>query len=333
MTEITPQAKPVAAESPGGAPAAGTEPTPQTKPAAAESPGGAPAAGTEFTPRSKGLAAAANVFIPGLGALYAGFPSRGVSLAGAGMADVLLFGWLADTPLGLVASGALSVALWVFLFVDALRCVRLGNERATPTKYNRWYWYAAFVVVSLAVANGIRNYRETSLIAPFAAPGADNEPTLHEEDRFFADLQPPNLTRGDMIVYETGDGGRYVKRLIGLPGDVVTVDGLGVSLNGVRLPCTSKGAFDRFDPKAGSQKFTRYEEQLGDRAHDVIYATEPAAPRPTQRWTVPADAMFVLGDNRDFSVDSRASGPIPKADVRGKILYIYWPLMRFGATP
>lgn len=102
---------------------------------------------------------------------------------------------------------------------------------------------------------------------------------------------------GDIIVfhYPINPKEDYIKRVIGRPGDDVKVSGGQVSVNG-----------------------------------DVL--TEPyiaASPVYNGEWKVPADSLFVLGDNRNQSSDSHSWGFVPMNDVVGKALFIYWPLQEF----
>ncbi|MEN4011704.1 MAG: signal peptidase I [Chloroflexota bacterium] len=99
--------------------------------------------------------------------------------------------------------------------------------------------------------------------------------------------------RGDIIVFHRNrqPPEDYIKRVIGLPGDLVVVrDGL-VQINGITL--------------------------------DEPYIAQP--PAYSGEWQVPPDSLFVLGDNRNRSSDSRVWGFVPMSDVVGRAVLIYWP--------
>jgi len=101
--------------------------------------------------------------------------------------------------------------------------------------------------------------------------------------------------RGDVIVFHwpvdtTKD---LIKRVIGLPGDVVVIDRTTVSVNGMLLS----------EP----------------------YIEAPANPLGN-RWVVPPDDYFVMGDNRPVSDDSRDWGFVPRSYIIGKAVLVYWPL-------
>lgn len=101
--------------------------------------------------------------------------------------------------------------------------------------------------------------------------------------------------RGDVIVfhYPLDTTRDFIKRIIGLPGDTITVDQTNVWVNGVKLkePYISTSA------------------------------------NPTGRtWKIPPNVYFVMGDNRPVSDDSRDWGCVPKDYIVGKAVVVYWPM-------
>lgn len=101
--------------------------------------------------------------------------------------------------------------------------------------------------------------------------------------------------RGDVIVFHEPDqpGRDLIKRVIGLPGDTVVLDGSSVTVDGVRL--NEPYITQKFNPGAQTQ-------------------------------TVPQNEYFVMGDNRPVSEDSRYFGFVPKDYIVGKAIMVYWPL-------
>lgn len=106
--------------------------------------------------------------------------------------------------------------------------------------------------------------------------------------------------RGDIVTFEH-DGPTpelYIKRVIGLPGERIRIDRGVVYVNGVRL----------------NEPYVRFDDT-----------------RSTPEITVPPGDVYVLGDNRVVSVDSRAFGPVPDSELMGKAEAGVWPLASAGA--
>jgi signal peptidase I len=122
------------------------------------------------------------------------------------------------------------------------------------------------------------------------------QPTLVEGDVILVNKLAYKLGKihtGDVVIFHNPNdlSEDYIKRLIGKPGDQVEVNAGTVYVNGVALT----------EP----------------------YIAEP--PLYGGSWTVPDDAVFVLGDNRNQSSDSHSWGFVPLEDVIGKALFVYWP--------
>ena len=128
------------------------------------------------------------------------------------------------------------------------------------------------------------------------------EPTLYERQRLVIEKISYHLhapRRGDIVVLHAPDGGdiALIKRVIGLPGETIEVRNGQVLINGHPLQ----------------------EPYLRTLTNGVF----PLTP-------IPDDAIFVMGDNRDRSRDSRTFGPVPIEDVVGRAWLRYWPPDRAG---
>jgi signal peptidase I len=138
----------------------------------------------------------------------------------------------------------------------------------------------------------------------FNIDGTSMEPNLHNTELVLVDKLTylfHSPVHGDVIIFRappdpTQD---YVKRIIGEPGDTVTVKGTTVLVDGVRLNETY------LDP---------HNQGVPPGAHDIINEV------------VPAGHYFVLGDNRAVSSDSRIWGFVPKQNIIGRATLVYWPL-------
>jgi signal peptidase I len=148
-------------------------------------------------------------------------------------------------------------------------------------------------VVLFAVINAVS--------ARIRVDGASMQPTLETGEFVIVNKLAYILGKvqiGDVIVFHfpRDPDQEYIKRVIGLPGDKVTVQDGIVAVNGQPL--------------------------------DEDYIAAPPAYEST--WEVPPDSLFVLGDNRNNSSDSHNWGPVPLDYVVGKAVFVYWPPTRWG---
>ncbi len=185
----------------------------------------------------------------------------------------------------------------------------LGAPRA------RWLLALA---APLVAAGAIRSFA----LEPVAVASESMLPTLEAGDLLFVNkLAKPR--RGDVVVFER-DGARYVKRVVGLPGERVEVRGGRLRVNGVAAEEWPTGTL-RLDARGRALSGLR--EQLGAVEHGVL--DDPAAQRPACASRVPGDHYFVLGDNRDHSEDSRDLGPIAREEIVGVVTSLFGGGPRF----
>jgi signal peptidase I len=176
------------------------------------------------------------------------------------------------------------------------------------------------------------------LFEAFEIEGPSMEPTLLNGDRvvvskFSYGLFLPFMNEavvswgkpdaGDVVIVRSPrDNVDIVKRVIGLPGDTIELRDGVIYRNGTAVPHVSQGPC-RDRPDAGPFGCEWVEEQVGDHTYrisrnlDSIRTTRAAL-------TVEDGRIYVLGDHRDRSNDSRALGTIPIARVKGQVLSIYW---------
>ncbi len=251
------------------------------------------------------VAALLTLLTPGLGHIYIGQARRGVTLFVLVLAaDVLLMfalmGVLARFWMFAV-SLALLLGLWFFILIDA--AVRAARMHDHPQhSYNKWPIYAgAFVVACLVTAIPcIYGANASSLghLGVFRAASASMEPTLRHGEYFLADAthyhshQP---SRGDVAVYvhPKQAGVYFIKRIVAVEGDRIAVkDGRAV-VNGMAV----------------------VEPYVDAGTPEAAFASMP-------EMRVPAGHVFVLGDTRANSVDSRdvvAHGPVPVSNLTGRV--------------
>jgi signal peptidase I len=125
--------------------------------------------------------------------------------------------------------------------------------------------------------------------------------------------------RGDIVVFRYPKDRKlvFIQRVVGLPGEQVAVRGAGVYIDGRLLAETYAGFGGSLSTEPAP-----WPEPLAERLEDAV-AGEGRA-RHYGPETVPAGHIFVLGDNRDHSLDSRYWGFVPLADVRGRAARVYF---------
>ena len=165
---------------------------------------------------------------------------------------------------------------------------------------------------------------ERFALKPYRIPSSAMEPTLHcprpaagceadTEDRIFVSRLVPfwSPTRGDIVAFRTpesarlrcGSGGTFVKRIVGLPGEEVSIRPRRAA------------AFVYIDGRRLDEPYIE-----NDRREIDLKMT----------FRVPEGQYFVMGDNRSQSCDSRVFGSVPRGNLIGPVLAVYWPLDRMG---
>jgi signal peptidase I len=156
------------------------------------------------------------------------------------------------------------------------------------------------LIISLAISAFIIIF----LYQPVKVEGVSMMPLLEDQERIFVNkfvyrLEP--IERGDIVVfrYPRDVSKSYIKRVIGVAGDHIRIDGGQVYLNDEALP-------EDYVPPAYTDK------------------------RSYPDTTVPPDCYFVLGDHRSMSSDSREFGPVKQSLIYGKAVFGYWPMDKLG---
>jgi signal peptidase I len=275
------------------------------------------------------IASAASLLLPGLGQIYNGEVGRGAALL---LSLALLLPsavWLAlhgprSTLLLFVLAGVLAtLAICIYSVVAAYGSAARLRDSFVPGPWNRLTVYLAVFLFGHVFLLGLAaHFTRANLIETFKVPSASMLPAIMPGDRFFADKRVghpggPRIRHGDIAVflYPNDRTVLFVKRIIGLPGDKVAIEGTRVSVNGVEL--ASEELHDLGNPSANrllddAVAFRESGEGIG-----YIALWRKDSPRTSLSLTVPNGQVFVLGDNRDASQDSRHFGMLPIADITG----------------
>ena len=151
---------------------------------------------------------------------------------------------------------------------------------------------------------------QTFIAQPFRVEQGSMRITFEPGEYVLVDKLSPRLTgfhRGDVVIFlppeswpSSSDNTPYIKRVIGLPGETVTIGADGVRINGSLL------------------------------TEGYVYLDDGSNIEEPQSWRLAADELLVFGDHRSNSSDSRAYGPIPISAVVGRAVIRYYPIDRMS---
>ena len=182
------------------------------------------------------------------------------------------------------------------------------SEHAPPERHGRaaGIWNALSWMRDLAFSVLIAVILIVFIYQPVKVEGTSMMPTLTDQERIFINkftyhFGLGDIERGDMVVFwfPLDPQKSYIKRVIGVPGDIVSIDAGQVYLNHQAL-------VENYVPDAFRDRVS-YEEHR-----------------------VPPDEYFVLGDHRSSSSDSRTWGFVRREAIYGKAVFVYWPLDKMG---
>ena len=197
-------------------------------------------------------------------------------------------------------------------------------------------------IASLVVLGGV--FLQTKGWTTYNMPSSSMLPSVRVGDYFLVDQQAYGHgrlpRRGDVIVFyapshiflgpqaPAGRGAPFIKRILGIPGDRIIIKGGVPELNGTPLVQKPLGEY-----AGGSQAYKgrRLREYLFDGAsYEILKLSLNGMLGNGPLFVVPTGAYFVLGDNRDDSLDSRSRAGesvgwyVPLADIVGQAKYVYW---------
>ncbi len=186
--------------------------------------------------------------------------------------------------------------------VDSVEIIE-PDEPATGGSILRWLLETAvLILLAFALAQGIKVF----VIQPFVIPTGSMKPTIMEGDRVLAEKLSYRFSRepraGDIVVFDDplDQHPQLIKRVIAVGGQTIDVSDDGVLVDGVLLD----------EPYAQGQPTIAGSIEL-----------------PV---TIPDEMVWLMGDNRPNSGDSRFFGPRPVNSIRGLAFWTYWPPDRFG---
>jgi signal peptidase I len=166
--------------------------------------------------------------------------------------------------------------------------------------------YLKYIFINILIAAGVSIFLITYVASAYKIEGNSMERALSDQERVIITKLgvKNNINRYDIVVLYKPDEPKksIIKRVIGLPAEIIEIREGDVYINGRRLP----------EPYLPKEK-------------DIMFRSINMKPLLIQK-----DHYFVIGDNRTVSQDSRVFGPVPQKYIYGKTLLRYWPFSRFG---
>ncbi len=293
------------------------------------------------------LAVGLSILMPGVGHVYCGKLLRGLVYG-------LLYGVAIPIVLGLLAYvGPASTALFGFLMVaatlgivvgaaaDSHRLARRTKPDYEPKGYN---CPAIYILLGLMIQGSCLGYTlhvRGSLFEAFRVPAASVYPAIVPNDRILVDktaYRKADPQRGDLVVFKPPDTNwriHYIKRIVAMAGDTVAIrEGL-LYVNGEALPrekvAPSAVKTPAVEVNGRVLEGDFFKETNSDCKYTIFLTTpDDETVLNCDEVVIPEYHCFVLGDNRNYSLDSRHFGPIPYAALKGRADYVYWPADRWS---
>jgi signal peptidase I len=179
-------------------------------------------------------------------------------------------------------------------------------ENTKKEKNELWEWIKA-LVIAFAIAVLIRYL----LFTPIVVDGDSMMPTLEDGDRMIVNkigykIGEPD--RFDIVVFHAPEGKDYIKRVIGLPGDTIEYKDDQLYING----------------EAYEEPYLdEYKSEITEGTLTQDFTLQDVEPNME---TIPEGYVFVMGDNRRYSKDSRHIGVVNEEEIIGNTSIVFWPL-------
>jgi signal peptidase I len=287
------------------------------------------------------LAVLMSLIMPGLGQVYCGRLKRGLVLNFLNILPLpIIIGLFSasDSPALMQIAIALVVTGGIVQLVAILDSALLAKRSAgyQLKDYNSPVVYVLLVLIVTGGSIGSALYIRGQGLEAFRVPTASCYPTIVPNDRILANklaYNRNNPKRGDLVVHicPFDRHSNYIKRIVALAGDTVEMKDNHLYVNSRELPWRKlpESALDNISiaVKGHPLKGKVFEETNGNATYKIFLAESPLDQKVGnfEKITVPEHHCFVLGDNRNNSMDSRNFGPIPLATIIGRADYIYWP--------
>jgi signal peptidase I len=217
-------------------------------------------------------------------------------------------------------AGSLAI-FWLFIVLtlvirvaSVVLCVRSRHRDPPPLLR------AGALTIALFLAFGLlAHLTKSELIQSFQLPSDSMYPALSAGDCVMVSKTTRTIERGSLVVIAPRHPGEiWIKRIVGLPGETVRIDNERVLIDGKPLPHRPLGKRCR-----NIADCDLVEEDAGNRRYPIAIQRDLAFSGSTDAVYIPPGHLFVLGDNRHNTLDSRILGPIPVTSIVGHVQFVW----------
>ena len=264
----------------------------------------------EIKPRKMWIAGTLAFFTIGLGHLYAGDIRKGVFLfLGQGLLTIIAISLLLTVPKSSIIINIFVIFLIYSLYniIDAIILARRNSNKRYQLKiYNKLYIYILVLVVSNFIITPVcGSLIKRNFMASYKIPTGSMIPTILLGDQIISNQLIYKYSKpsyGDIVIFKPPHKDtNYIKRIIGVSGDVIEIKDKKLFVNNIKQK-------ENYVAFSDNRIFPAY-----------ISRRDNCGPV-----TVPENSVFLLGDNRDNSEDSRFWGMVDLKNVHGKAQNVYW---------
>ena len=261
-----------------------------------------------FKKRRPCMAGFLTILVIGLGHIYSGEFKKGIMyyLGSLGISLISSFFMLIlPYPINFLFFFSLGFLYFFYVFIKSWKTAQNKGNYYQLKFYNKIYVYTALIFVSWYIINPLfSKVIKNNIVHAYRVVATSMAPTIFDGDHILVDeliYKFSSPCRGDVVVfkYPKNESQYFIKRIIGLPGETILIHQKKCYINGKKLheDYVVHGGYHGFD----------YPE------------LDNFGP-----FKVPDNFFFVMGDNRNWSMDSRSFGPVQKNKIIGKAFMIYW---------
>ncbi len=280
-------------------------------------------------PRKPVVAAILSFTLPGFGQLYNGELNKAIWLFLSFsflIAPALIFVVLHLSPdlmlpalvIGLIAT----LSLWLYGIIQAWRSANRLTSYTPQAWQTSGIYVAVWIVGGVILLPALTHYVRNNFVESFIVPSGSMEPNVLTGDMLFADKRynrprfKEAVKRGDIaiFVFPNDRTNYFIKRIIGLPGDHLQIRGSTVWINGKPLTVLEQKR----------NNLIEVTETNGQSSWHVVWQPSNIQSLPQTDMQIPSGYVFMMGDNRSASNDSRFFGLVPLPDVIGKARQVWF---------